>query len=226
MIGNGILGGQALGGTASRTRLVGWLKERLVSDCLLIGEIVVGPGLTIRHREEGRNEGLTVYTNANDALEIAKYDSAGAYRPLKTAPNLVRGWKLRLETVEELKLALDFFYPAAIGTWLAAERGELEAVPLRETLGRQTGMYRVTRLMNDEQADELNRTACDRATGCLRRNLWPLDVGRDAPLTESLAAVRASVAGTTEVPILCAEACNLLVAAARPLGKANLPPKG
>jgi sirohydrochlorin cobaltochelatase len=205
-------------------------STRFLEDCLAAGGFVIGqievlPGIVLRHTEDRGTDGLKVFNGAENSLEIAKYDAEGAYRPLKTAPNLARGWELRLGSVEELRLALDYFYPAAVGTWLAFERGELEAVPLRETLGRQTGMYRVTRLMNDEQADELNRTACDSESGCLRRVLWPLDAGRAVPLTEDAAAVRASVEGTREIPVLCAEACNLLVAAARPLGKANLPPK-
>lgn len=190
-----------------------------------MGQIAVEPDWSLRHVDDRGVDGLTVYTRPSDALELAKYDPAGAYRPLKTAPNLSRGWELRLAGVDELRQALDFLYPAAVGTWLAFLRREVRPVPLRETLNRQTGMYRLTQLMNDEQADELNRTACNSGTGCLRRVMWPLDVGRDAPLTEAADAVRAAE-GTAEIPILCVEACNLLVAAARPLGKANLPPKG
>ena len=46
-----------------------------------------------------------------DAIEIAKHDDAGNYRPLKTAPNLRHGWRLELETLEDLRRALDYFYP-------------------------------------------------------------------------------------------------------------------
>ncbi len=201
-----------------------FLQSRLDDGGFVIGQIAVEPGLSLRHVDDREAGGLKAYSRPTDALELAKYDPAGAYRPLKTAPNLARGWELKLDSLNDLRLALDFFYPAAVGTWLAFLRGEVASVPLRETLGRQTGMYRVTRLMNDEQADELNRTACNSETGCLRRVMWPLDVGRDVPLTESVDAVRAAE-GTGEIPILCVEACNLLVAAARPLGKANLPPK-
>ncbi len=201
-----------------------FIGGRLNEGGFRIGQISVRPGISLCHVDDEQGDGLTVFSTPEDALELAKYDNAGAYRPLKTAPNLKPGWELRLGSVEELRLALDYFYPAALGTWLAFERGELEITSLRETLGRQTGMYRVTRLMNDEQADELNRTACDSRAGCLRRVLWGLEGERGVPLTESAEVVRRG-ADKSEIPILCAEACNLLVAAARPLGKANLPPK-
>ncbi|MGC1479225.1 MAG: DR2241 family protein [Chthoniobacterales bacterium] len=201
------------------------LRKALADDGFTIGQIEVRPDLVLRHADDGDAEAMTVFDDPLAALEIAKYDSAGAYRPLKSAPNLKRGWELRLNSIADLRLALDFFYPAAIGMWADFLDGDVHPTPLRETLGRQSGMYRVTRLMTDEQADELNRCTCNSETGCLRRVLWPLEPGRVVPLTEGGDEVRASVDGTRDIPILCTEACNLLVAAARPLGKANLPPK-
>lgn len=200
------------------------MEERLAAGDFLIGQIEVRPGMTLRHVDDRAVGELEIFVGPEHALELAKYDSAGAYRPLKTAPNLRRGWELRLASVDELRLALDYFYPAAVGTWLTFERGELEVVSLRETLGRQTGMYRVTQLMKDDQADELNRTACNSESGCLRRVLWGLESDRAVPESVSAEKVRTG-RGENEIPVLCAEACNLLVAAARPLGKANLPPK-
>ena len=64
-----------------------------------------------------------VYHSAEDARQIAKYDSAGAYRPLKGAPNLPRGWLIELTNIDDLKRALDYFYPGAIATWLAYQAG-------------------------------------------------------------------------------------------------------
>ncbi len=204
--------------------ILGFLSDRLDGGGFLIGQIEVLPGIVLRHLEDGNGEGLEEFAVPEAALELAKYDAEGAYRPLKSAPNLKRGWELRLASVADLRLALDYFYPSALGTWLACEHGDLEVTPLRETLGRQTGMYRVTRLINDAQADELNRTACNSESGCLRRVLWGLEAGRAVPETESVEDVRCGLRDR-EIPVLCAEACNLLVAAARPLAKANLPPK-
>ena len=56
------------------------------------GQIVVqrrnGAGFVLWHRDEAAFDKLQMYREAEDAIEIAKYDDAGNYRPLKTAPNL------------------------------------------------------------------------------------------------------------------------------------------
>jgi len=186
-----------------------------------IGEVAVGPDFMIRHRADtGLSAGeLTIKTRPEEAREIAKYDASGVYRPLKTAPTLKRGWALELENPADVRVALDFLYPAAMGTYLEALRGTLVPTPLRETLNRQTGMYRLTQLTKDEQADELILSMCNSESGCLRCLLWEMSPGRPQPLTEPLRAPWP----TREVPLICVEACNLLVAACRPLGKLNLP---
>jgi len=187
-----------------------FLQRRLDAGEWSIGQVLVRPGITLRHVADASRPGLENFTRPEDARELAKYDAAGSYRPLKTAPNLRTGWLLTLSTIDELRLALDFLYPAAIGTRLALERGELVAFPLRATLGRQTGMYRVAQLITDEQAEEVIRETCDE--GCLRRRLW------------KISTVDAIAAKPSDVPFVpCAEACNLLVAACRPMGKQNLP---
>jgi len=186
-----------------------------------IGEIVVRPDRTLRHcLDDGCDiDTLTVMTWPEDAREIAKYDADGKYRPLKTAPNLRRGWVLKLESLDDVRAALDFLYPAALGMYLSAIRGRIAPVPFRETLARQTGMYRITQLTRDDQADELIQSACNSETGCLRTLLWDLAPDRPQPLTAPLNAIWP----TKTIPLLCIEACNLLVAACRPLGKSNLP---
>ncbi len=79
-----------------------------------------------------------LYRSPEDARQIAKYDASGAYRALKGAPNLPRRWILELASVNDLKRALDYFYPGAIATWLAYRQGKVQPVCLRQTLNRQT----------------------------------------------------------------------------------------
>jgi len=176
----------------------------------IFGELSIS-GLTIRHLRDIPVPALQVYTRPEDARELVKFDDSGRYRPLKTAPNLKRGWLLNLASLDDLQLALDFIYPAALGTWLAFSRGSLDATPLRQTLDRQTGMYRVARLVTDEQAEGAIDEICRQ--GCLRRRLWSIHENQEAR------------PDTHQPCVLCAEACGLLIAACRAEAKRNLPPQ-
>ena len=180
--------------------LAAWLEEGRTR----IGQIVIletRDGWGLRHADDFARDDLAPHAGAGAARHLANLDDAGAYRPLKTAPNLRHGWRLTLRDVDELRRALDYFYPAMTGVWLSHLRGWLPPVPFRETLGRQTGMYRVTQKITDEQARAMIDSFC---AGCLKCRLWdaqtpPEDAG--------------------SIPLLCHEACNLLIAEARKVVK-------
>ena len=59
------------------------------------------------------------------APDIARYDATGAFRPLKSAPALIRGWEIVLPDVPSLLLALDTLDSVLPGTANAAERARL-----------------------------------------------------------------------------------------------------
>lgn len=181
-----------------------------------IGQILVSNG-ALQHFEDAGRADLELFTSPEAARQIALYDDANNYRPLKTAPNLRHGWKLLFKNSEELRLALDYFYPAMLGTWVALQKGELTPVNLRETLNRQTGMYAVTKKISNPDADAMVGRACNSENGCLRSILWKLDA--QTPIS-SLGAEKLCVPALGDaIPLICAEACNLLVAAARSVVK-------
>lgn len=159
-----------------------------------------------------------VYRSIQDARQIAKYSSAGAYRPLKGAPNLPGGWLMELAEIGDLLRALDYFYPGAIGTWLAYQAGTAHPVCLRQTLNRQTGMYRVTRKLTDDQAQNLVRDACRSDCRCLRTILWGIEENQRPdflPSSKSDPTFDQTRQKRASLPFLCLEACNVLVAAAK-----------
>jgi len=129
----------------------------------------------LSHRDDETLDHLQVFRSAEDAIEIAKYDDAGNYRPLKTAPNLRHGWRLELDTLEQLRCALDYFYPGRLAVFAAWKKGKLQTTPLRETLDRQSGMYRVAAKTSDSQIDNLVADFCRSNGGCLRTILWKRD---------------------------------------------------
>lgn len=194
-----------------------YLERILAAGAAVIGQVRISGALALTHVDRGFGDDVPVFRDPYDALEIAKYDAAGKYRPLKSAPNLRADWRMELRTLDDVLLALDFFYPAAVATARELEDGSLSPVDLRSTLARQTGMYAVVKKLTDEQADSLIASACNAKTGCLRRLLWEISDGRPSPLTERGGQIRL---GEGEIPLLCAEACNLLVAAGRAVVKA------
>jgi sirohydrochlorin cobaltochelatase len=210
-------------------------QERALGDWLAkglrcIGQVAIESGddgsLGLRHREDRGRTDLVLSQSGNDAAELARFDDAGKYRPLKTAPTLRHGWELRVADLAELRLALDLFYPGRLSAFLAFERNELIATPLRDTLERQTGMYRIAAQIREEQADELVGRFCTSDGGCLRTILWRRDAAGTVPSTRlppTKFDPRYDQTGGAEpvVPLLCQEACNLLVAEARAVVQGN-----
>src|SRR4051812_26896503 len=56
-----------------------------------------------------------------DLRQLAQFTSAGIFRPLKSAPSLMRGWNCRLADEADLEFALNQIYPGAIADWFAAQ---------------------------------------------------------------------------------------------------------
>jgi sirohydrochlorin cobaltochelatase len=111
----------------------------------------------------------------------------------------------------------------------AFKSGELTTTSLRETLNRQSGMYRVAAKISDEQIDGLVGDFCRSEGGCLRTILWKRDASDKDPSSKlppekfdpavdqylSAKMPRSATAATESIPLVCQEACNLLVAACR-----------
>src|SRR5450432_3294719 len=210
-------------------RLEDALAVALAEGRCRIGQIRIASGdrggFELRHRgDEGRTD-LERFERAEDARALGTNDDAGKYRPLKSAPTLRRGWLLELPDLASVSLALDYFYPAALGQWLAWRESRLRVTSLRQTVSRQTGMYRITGLITTKQADELAGVNCDSAGGCLRTILWRLEEdgtgAASLPLEKFSPEFDQTGAGEMVIPIFCSEICNLLVAAARPKVKSE-----
>jgi sirohydrochlorin cobaltochelatase len=201
-------------------RLTQTLTRWLEKGGAEIGEIHVGvreTEFTLCHRDDGGRDDLEVFHGAAAARGLSNLDDQGTYRPLKTAPNLRHGWALLVSGVDALRHALDYFYPAMLGVWRSHELGTLTPVPFRETLDRQSGMYAVTRKITDRQACAMVADFCRTDGGCLKRILWLLAPG--TPVSSLPAKKIEAFAPAGEMPLLCHEACNLLVARAREVVK-------
>jgi hypothetical protein len=177
-------------------------------------------------RKEAAKEGhgqLEIHRGPEAARDLSTYAEDGTYRFTKGQVNLRRGWVMVLSSIQDLRLALDQFYPASVGLWIAHQSNALEVQNLRDKLERQTGMYRSARFISTAGAQELVKTVCGPAHQCAKRILWRIDP--ETPLEESEASqfngISSGLPETEAIPLLCQEACNHFVSECRKVSKAE-----
>lgn len=214
------------------------LKNLLESGIHRIGQLEIqtnihGIPYLICHTEDAdiatkqSFEGLDFHEGPDEARNLSTYAEDGTYRFTKGQTNLKRGWVMALHSEEDLRLALDQFYPACLGLHLAQQDGTLEVETLRDKLNRQTGMYRFARTISDAGAQKLVQQVCGPAHQCAKRILWKIDP--ETPLDDSEASRFSGIPGNTPeaeaIPLLCREACNHFVAECRKAAKAEFEAK-
>ena len=198
------------------------LRQLIQAGYRAIGELEFAEtpgGFRLYHRADRNSLAKArILRSPEDAREVAKFDRTARYRPLKGAPNLASGWVLELQNLDALKRALDYFYPGAVGTWRALREKNAPAVSLRQTLNRQSGMYRIAQKISTGQAENLVQKFCRSSDRCLRTILWGIEPDQRSgflPPSKSDPSVDQTGEGRKVIPYLCLEGCNMLVAAAR-----------
>ena len=175
-----------------------------------------GGGYSVRHVDDRTVPSVELerITDPFRARVVAQTTAEGAHRPLKTAPDLRRGWLFEPLDAAGLWTVLDYLYPACVGHWHAGQEGSLRVTHWSDTAGRQSGMYSAVRLLS---RDAVRRTAvaCCGDGVCLRRVAWGL--GTDAPealCTELLEEDEIPV-GEPEAVVPCPEACSIFISFAK-----------
>src|SRR5262245_28581068 len=159
-------------------------------------------GFELRHEADRALAARSLRPVALSELRaLAQSTATGAFRPLKSAPTLVSGWTATAENPEQLELALNQLYPGFIADWFAAQSASPPITHYREFTERQTGMYRITTMLTDEQAAQVI-CACCHSRFCLKQRLWTIS-GLDADPAE------------TKSIIPCLEPCAILLEFAR-----------
>lgn len=165
--------------------------------------------------------GLEVCRDPDEARRLALQSADGSFRFLKALRNLQRGWVMLLDSAADLRLALDHFYPASVGVWLAWREDRLEVEHLRSKLDRQTGMYRRAKMVTDEAARALVTTTCEAKPVCARRILWGISADFPQPPPGGCSGIAAGVPEAEAIPLLCAAPCNHFVTECRSAAKAS-----
>ncbi len=103
--------------------------------------------------------------------DLVSHTQDGAFRPLKSAPNLRSGWRALPVSSDELMRALDHLYPGGLADWHAARQVPPQVTHYRDYVNRQTGMYRITQMLTDTQVRDAAQAACHKDF-CLKQRLW------------------------------------------------------
>lgn len=174
----------------------------------MVGQVLIrkqGGGFELRHSDDAQClDGDLAEYRLDGLRRFADFASDGRFRPLKAAPNLRRGWRLRVGTPQELALALDRLYPGLIPDWYASRQGRPFVTNFRAFTARQSGMYRATQQLSDRQAAVAIRACCHRRH-CLKHRLWGLE-GQKLDETDEEKE-------TSEIP--CLEPCAIMLEFAR-----------
>jgi 4Fe-4S iron-sulfur cluster binding domain/DR2241 stabilising domain len=167
-----------------------------------------GAGYELRHVEDREASADSLrQLLLPEVRSLAQYNAAGEFRPLKSAPDLRRGWRLSLANDAELEAALNQLYPGTLADWFAAQAANPPATNYREYMSRQSGMYRITTMLTDVQVAEVINAVCAK-NRCLKRRLWTVaGMAADEPGIKSL--------------IPCLEPCAVLMESARQVLRAS-----
>ena len=195
---------------AYRNPALQWFVQQ-IKDKLVVAQVIVRRGednFELRHVAD-RATDADKLTNAcaEDAAGIAQFAEEGAFRPLKSAPNLRRGWRMLARSDLELEAALNRLYPGFIPDLFALRTSSPHITHYREFTNRQTGMYRITTLLSDADAVAMAGTCCA-ARYCLKERLWTVE-GQPDDRAE----------GKSVVP--CLEPCAILLEYARKVVRAS-----
>ena len=172
---------------------------------MVFGQVLVRrfeQGLELRHEADREADTVCLTRlNGTELRDWAQTSEGGAFRPLKSAPYLRTGWRAQAADGEALELLLHYVYPGAVADWFAAQGSEPPITSYRQFTARQSGMYRITTMLDDAVAGAAIR-ACCHVDFCLKRRLWSVEgLPSDAVEEKSV--------------IPCLEPCALLLEFAR-----------
>jgi len=189
---------------ASREAFAAWVDE--AAEGGTFGQVLVRSslpaGYSLRHRDDADAANLELHQDPRAAREIAKLTEDGEYRPLKSSPNLRRGWEIRVPVARGLAIAMNYLYPAGIVHWHLHREGKLEMTNFRENAARQSGIYKRVQRLSERGVQDAARACCGDAV-CLKKTLW--DVDERTPLEMER--------GEGEIP--CPEPCSVFISFAR-----------
>ena len=159
----------------------------------------------VRHRNDAETPaGQLELLSAKELRDRLSKDAAGRFRPLRSAPDLLDGWRATASSSEDLWRIFNAVYPGALGDWHAFRQRKKNAISFPEFAARQSGMFRVVARLNGKQARRVANACCDESL-CLKQRLWNAAENRESKPLSHLA----------EPGLVCLEPCSLFLELAR-----------
>jgi hypothetical protein len=185
-----------------------WLMNE-PRDNFRMGEVLISTrqGLHIRHEKDlGKDFSELRQVSLSELRTLVQTNPQGAFRPLKSAPDLCSGWRVEMG-IQDLESALNILYPGALADLFRFINGEAatEVTSFRTFTARQTGMYRIASRLTDEEVSPAIEACCDNRV-CRKTRLWDPNGAREA---------------TLEFNIPCLEPCALMLEFARKSSRMN-----
>ena len=189
---------------ASREAFAAWVDGAETGRAFgqVLARAIQPAGYALRHSDDVDAANLEVYEDPRAAREIARLNEYGEHRPLKSSPNLRRGWEIRVHDGKGLAVAMNYLYPAGVAHWYLRREGRLDITNFRENAARQSGIYKRIRRLSEGGVQNAAQACCEDAV-CLKKTMW--DVDEKTPL--------AIDRGEGEIP--CPEPCSVFVSFAR-----------
>jgi sirohydrochlorin cobaltochelatase len=156
----------------------GW--EHLQTRLIEMGEVQIGE-LIVTHKDV-RVFGDEAPTHIiKTPAELRARMRENPFRPLSTVKGLPRGWVAPAQSLDEVCAIIETVYPNILPYW-DDKKGDI--TPFRETIARQTGIYRPLAELDEASIEDVTNAVC---STCIRTPTW-----RNGAF----------------LPIMCDEACN------------------
>ena len=148
-------------------------KEKTIAQLLIrqIGQL--GQSYELLHKNDAnKTKDELKELKIEEAQFYLSFTDSSVFRPIKGSPNLRSGWRLVVQNLQDLELALQAVYPGFISDNYAVKK--IDPIPVTSYTAfaeRQTGMYRNAKLLTEERAQQAVQACCG-TKHCLKRRYW------------------------------------------------------
>lgn len=213
----------------ARRALVDWVRAAGPEGSIFLQAHLranAGGNFSVRHVDDRAipDAQLERISDPIQARRVAQTDASGAHRPLKTAPDLRRGWLFEALDEQGLWTVLDYLYPACVAHWYAGLEGSLRVTSWGDTAGRQSGMYSVVKLLPPEAVRDVALACCGDGA-CLRRVAWGIDGSDPEPVLSPTPDDSDPDGPALGAVVPCPEACSMFISFARSVLRVERSPR-